>query len=214
MLYGSMLALGTTGLSLYGPFSGSLDPQTGISMNGDEIRAALASADLIYSETEVEAAIGRLADAISADLGDQMPVLLCVMVGGLVAAGRLLPRLGFPLEVDYLHATRYRGETSGGELVWLARPRTSLEGRTVLIIDDILDEGHTLQGILEDCRERGAAEVRTAVLVRKRHGRCVPGVSAEYVGLEVDDRYVFGAGMDYKGFLRNAPGIYAVAEQE
>ncbi|MEX0731119.1 MAG: hypoxanthine-guanine phosphoribosyltransferase [Aquisalimonadaceae bacterium] len=183
-------------------------------MNSDEIRAVLMSADLIHDEAEVEAAIGRLADEITRDFEQRMPLLLCVMVGGLVAAGRLLPRLGFPLEVDYLHATRYRGETSGGELVWLARPRTSLAGRSVLIIDDILDEGHTLQGILDDCLARGAREVKTAVLVRKRHDRCVPGIQAEYVGLEVDDRYVFGAGMDYKGFLRNAPGIYAAREQE
>lgn len=182
-------------------------------MNDDDIRAVLGSAELIYDEAAVHAAIERLAGEITDDLEGRRPLVLCVMVGGLVAAGHLLSKLGFPLEIDYLHATRYRGETSGGELVWLARPQTSLEGRTVLIIDDILDEGHTLQGILQDCRERGAAEVRTAVLVHKRHNRCVPGIQAEYVGLEVEDRYVFGSGMDYKGFLRNAPGIYAASEE-
>jgi len=183
-------------------------------MTGDDIRATLAAADLIHDEAAVDAAITRLAQEITHDLGERTPLILCVMVGGLVMAGRLLPRLGFPLEVDYLHATRYRGGLSGLELQWLARPRVPLAGRSVLVVDDILDEGHTLHGILDYCRGEGALDVRTAVLVKKVHDRCVPGVSAHYIGLTVTDRYVFGAGMDYKGYLRNAPGIYAASEKE
>lgn len=181
-------------------------------MNRDEMTDALAAADRLYDDAQVETALDRMAQEITMDLQDELPVVLCVMVGALIPAGRLLPKLSFPLEVDYVHATRYRGETSGGELVWLARPRTSLKGRSVLIIDDILDEGHTLQGIIEDCYTQGAIRVRTAVLVRKLHDRCVPGVSAEYVGLTTEDRYVFGSGMDYKEMLRNVPGIYAASE--
>ncbi len=181
-------------------------------MTRDETTAALAAADRIYDDTQVEAALDRMAAEITAELQDSMPVVLCVLVGALIPAGRLLPKLSFPLEVDYVHATRYRGETEGGELVWLARPRASLKDRTVLIIDDILDEGHTLQGIIEDCYAQGAKLVRTAVLIRKLHNRCVPGLKAEYVGLTTEDRYVFGSGMDYKEMLRNVPGIYAVSE--
>ncbi|MCC5856850.1 MAG: hypoxanthine-guanine phosphoribosyltransferase [Ectothiorhodospiraceae bacterium] len=181
-------------------------------MNRDDIAAALAAADRLYDDRQVEAALDRMAEEITAELRDTLPVVLCVMVGALIPAGRLLPKLEFPLEVDYVHATRYRGETAGGELVWLARPRTALKGRTVLIIDDILDEGHTLQGIIQDCYARGASTVRTAVLVKKLHDRCVSGVSAEYVGLTTEDRYVFGSGMDYRDMLRNVPGIYAAAD--
>ncbi|MCH8506014.1 MAG: hypoxanthine-guanine phosphoribosyltransferase [Ectothiorhodospiraceae bacterium] len=182
-------------------------------MNRDETTAALAAAERLYDDRQVEAALDRMALAITADLGGHVPLVLCVMIGGLVPAGRLLPKLGFPLDVDYVHATRYRGATAGGELHWIARPRTSLQGRTVLIVDDILDEGHTLRGIIDDCYAQGAERVVTAVLGKKEHDRCHPEVAAEYIGLTVDDRYVFGSGMDYREMLRNAPGIYAVADK-
>lgn len=116
-----------------------------------------------------------------------------------------------PLRVDYLHATRYRGETSGADLQWRVEPVINLAGHDVLIIDDILDEGYTLDAIIDFCRLRQAASVSAAVLVRKQHQRGVkPSVS--YIGLDVPDRYVFGAGMDYKGYWRNAEGIFAVPE--
>ncbi|MDN5871913.1 MAG: hypoxanthine-guanine phosphoribosyltransferase, partial [Nitrococcus sp.] len=114
------------------------------------------------------------------------------------------------LEVDYIHATRYHRSTRGTDVVWLARPQTSLRGRTVLVVDDILDEGHTLAGIIDECYETGAKEVLAAVLVNKQHGRRFEGLEANFYGLTVDDRYVFGAGMDYKGYFRNLTGIYAV----
>lgn len=168
-------------------------------------------ADRLYSEAQVEAALDRLAADITGVLADQDPILLCVMQGGLVPAGKLLPRLAFPLQLDYVHATRYEGATQGGELRWVARPRRDLHGRSVLLIDDILDEGHTLAAIHEACRTLGAARVQSAVLVEKRHDRKA-AYRADFIGLEVEDRYVFGYGMDYKGYLRNAPGIYAVAD--
>ena len=111
-----------------------------------------------------------------------------------------------------MHATRYRGDVRGQELEWIARPRTPLEGRTVLVLDDILDEGVTLAAILEDCRAQGARAVHSAVLVDKRIGRPRTLERADFTGLSVPDRYVFGFGMDYRGYLRNLPAIYAVAE--
>lgn len=182
-------------------------------MNRQQTEAALQAAEQLHNDAAVEAALGRMAEAIARDLSERIPVVLCVMIGGLVPTGRLLPKLGFPLELDYIHATRYRGATQGGDLVWYARPRTDLTGREVLIVDDILDEGHTLRGIIDDCLSRGAARVRVAALVEKIHDRRHPEVQADYVGLTVDDRYVFGAGMDYRDMLRNAPGIYAVGEE-
>ncbi len=168
-------------------------------------------ADVLYTEAQVEGALDRMAEAITGALADQDPLLLCVMLGGLVPTGKLLSRLAFPLQLDYVHATRYEGTTQGGELRWVAEPQCDLNGRTVLLVDDILDEGHTLAAIHQACRTLGAARVQSAVLVEKRHARKAD-YQADFVGLEVEDRYVFGYGMDYKGYLRNAPGIYAVAD--
>jgi len=171
----------------------------------------LQQADLLYAPREVEDAIARLARDIETALADRDPLLVCVMTGGVVPFGMLLPKLGFPFQIDYVHATRYGKKLQGGQLQWLSGPHQTLKDRTVLLVDDILDEGTTLAGIEARYRAEGAAEVQKAVLVLKDRPRPVD-IRTEYVGLEVPDRYVFGYGMDYKGYLRNAPGIYAEAE--
>ena len=174
-----------------------------------EVRRVRAEADCLYTAAEVEQALDRLAAAITAQYQDRNPLLLCVMNGGLMTAAGLLQRLDFPLQSDYLHATRYRGETRGGELHWLRESSHPLAGRAVIVVDDILDEGYTLAAIVEHCQAQAADSVASVTLVEKLHTR-KHGIKADYVGLQVEDRYVFGYGMDYKDYLRNAPGIFAV----
>jgi hypoxanthine phosphoribosyltransferase len=182
-------------------------------MTPEEATAALARAERLYDQTQIEMALDRMAAQISGDMECANPVTLCVMNGGLIIAGHLFTRLNFPMQIDYLHVTRYRSQLDGGELVWNRKPNLALKGRAVLVIDDILDEGHTLAAILEYCRTQAAERVAAAVLVDKRHARKHPGAHADYLGLCVDDRYVFGFGMDYRGYLRNLPAIYAAAER-
>lgn len=184
-----------------------------MSLTAEQIRTVLAEADRLYTAAEVDTALDRMAADITAALSDRNPILLCVMTGGLVPAGQLATRLEFPLQLDYLHATRYRGETLGGELHWMTRPTFDLKDRSVLVVDDILDEGLTLAAIVAFCKEQGAREVYSAVLVDKHHDRRPEPIRADFVGVDVPDRYVFGYGMDYKGYLRNAAGIFAVRGQ-
>ncbi len=176
----------------------------------DQAQTVLAQADCLFTEEQVERALDAMAARIGERLVDLNPIVMCVLNGGLVPTGKLVTRLSFSLQIDYLHATRYRNSTSGGDLTWLARPHMDIRGRTVLVVDDILDEGVTLAAIMDYCREQGADSVHSAVLVEKRHERKYGLKNADFVGLEVEDRYVFGYGMDYKGYLRNAAGIYAV----
>lgn len=173
-----------------------------------EIQHIQATADLLYSERQVEAALDNMAVAICAELANSNPLVLCVLNGGIVVAGKLLTRLDFPLNIDSINATRYQNQTSGGTIEWQLKPGTPLKGRAVLIIDDILDEGITLSAIKDYCLEQGAVAVFTAVLVDKDLGREKP-LHADFVGLQTENRYLFGYGMDYKGYLRNAAGIYA-----
>ncbi|MGN6222969.1 hypoxanthine-guanine phosphoribosyltransferase [Pseudoxanthomonas sp.] len=176
---------------------------------------ALANADLLVERATLDHAIARMAESIARDYAGEVPVYLTIMHGALPFSGQLALELGthgLDLEFDYLHATRYRGETSGGELVWKHRPATALYGRRVLLVDDILDEGHTLLAVRQWCLEQGATDVRIAALSVKRHDRCVEGVQADYMGVEVADRYVFGFGMDYYEQGRNLPAIYALKE--
>lgn len=175
-----------------------------------DYRAALARADLIHDEATIRAATTRVAAEIDAQLGDESALFMTVMNGGMIFAGQLAPLLQSPVQLDYLHASRYRGETSGGELTWLARPHVEMRDRSVLLVDDILDEGYTLQAIRKHCIEQGARRVLIAVLCEKKHGRVVPGLLADFVGLEVPDRYVFGFGMDYHELGRNLPAVFAL----
>lgn len=167
------------------------------------------TAELIHDAATVNEAYERMAAAINSDWAGTEPVVLSVLLGGLVPTGQLLPRLQFALQLESIHATRYAGGTQGGELRWLAEPRTELEGRNVLLIDDILDQGVTLKALVDYCHEAGAKRVGTAVLVRKNRSE-PPAVEADYYGLEVPDRYVFGCGMDLQEYQRQLPGIYAI----
>lgn len=184
-----------------------------MSVTAEQALEVYTHADCLHSQAEVEAALTRMAGEIAARLKGSNPLLLCTMTGGVVVTGQLLTRLDFPLQVDYLHATRYASGTQGGALQWNARPATALRDRVVLVLDDILDEGNTLAAILEYCKTEGAREVYSAVLVDKLHDRRCD-VRADFVGLTVPDRYVFGYGMDYKNYWRNAPGIFAVREED
>lgn len=169
----------------------------------------LDESELIHDEQVVDDAIERLASEISSRLGNSRPLVICVMGGAVFFAGQLLPRLGFPLELDYVHASRYHNQTIGQQLVWKVLPKENVRGRTVLVLDDILDEGNTLAAIKEKCLELGAEAVVIAVLVEKNLGHAKP-VSADFVGLVVPDCYVFGCGMDVFGWWRNLPAIHAL----
>jgi hypoxanthine phosphoribosyltransferase len=171
---------------------------------------ALAVAERVHDRAAIDAAIQRMARAIRLDFDGQRPVFLTIMNGGMLFGSLLALELDLDLELDYLHATRYRGAISGAGLQWLRRPRVPLAGRAVLLVDDILDEGPTLDEVRRWCLDEGASSVHIAVLCWKRHGRGVPGLEPDYWGLEVPDRYVFGFGMDYYEQGRNLPAIYAL----
>ncbi|RIX41497.1 MAG: hypoxanthine-guanine phosphoribosyltransferase [Rhodocyclales bacterium GT-UBC] len=180
-------------------------------MDGKKARKLLAEAELIHPEAVVQAALDRLAGEVRQDLAEKKPLVLCVMTGGVIFCGQLLPKLEFPLDFDYLHATRYGPETQGGKISWRMAPWTSVKGRSVLVVDDILDEGITLAAVKESLIRLGAEEVRLAVFADKLNGKQKP-IAADYVGLTVPDRFVFGFGMDVDGAWRNLPAIYAMKE--
>lgn len=180
-------------------------------MDFAKARALLANADLIHSEATVQAALEDVAERIRGRLAEKNPLVLCVMTGGVIFTGQLLPKLAFPLDFDYLHATRYGPETQGGKISWRMAPWMSVKGRTVLVVDDILDEGVTLAAVKESLIRLGAEEVLLAVFTDKENGKNKP-IAADFVGLPVPDRFVFGFGMDVDGAWRNLPAIYAMKE--
>ncbi|MDD2366492.1 MAG: hypoxanthine-guanine phosphoribosyltransferase [Desulfuromonadaceae bacterium] len=180
-------------------------------MKSEDAYRILDESDLIVNEAEVIQAINRVAREMTDKLRNLNPVLICCMNGGLIYAGQLLTKLSFPLQIDYVHATRYGNEINGFELEWKIKPQLDLQNRTVVLVDDILDEGVTLSAVSDYCKEQGATSILMSVLVEKLHQRKrKPEMRADFVGIEVVDRFLFGYGLDFKGYWRNAPGIYAL----
>ncbi len=189
------------------------DRQPKETISAAKAQEVFARADQLFTAEQVAFVLDRMAKEISHQVAGKNPILLCVMKGGIVLTSELLLKLDFPLRLDYLHASRYRDQTSGEELNWKTRPELPLKGETVIVVDDILDEGYTLAAVLAHCREASAEMLVSAVLAHKIHDRGL-SLRADVTGLEVPDRYVFGFGMDYKGYWRNAGGIYAAADQD
>jgi hypoxanthine phosphoribosyltransferase len=170
----------------------------------------LANSDEIYSAADVSVAINKLALDITEALSESNPIVMSVMGGAVVFTGQLLPKLNFPLAFDYVQANRYHG-TSGQDLVWRVEPSDKVKGRVVLLLDDILDEGITLAEIKAKCLAMGAKQVLVAVLSEKILDQDKP-IRADFVGLELPNRYVFGCGMDAYGWWRNLPSIRAIKD--
>jgi hypoxanthine phosphoribosyltransferase len=174
-----------------------------------QARDFLRNAEIICTAEQVQAALARVAREISATLGDSHPLVLSVMGGAVVFTGQLLPLLDFPLDFDYLHVTRYGSAQQGGALTWKVAPGESVAGRVVLVLDDILDAGETLAEVRRRVLELGAVACHCAVFADKANGRTKP-IRADFVGIEVPDRFVFGFGMDIEGAWRNLPAVYAL----
>lgn len=165
------------------------------------------NAEILFDRQAIDALMDRQAALMNARYANERVLVLAVMTGALVYAGQLLPRLNFKLELDYVHATRYDGARSGSELQWLVHPRQPVAGRTVLLLDDILDEGVTLHEIRQALISEGAADVSIGVLVHKEKATPQPCAPA-FPALIVPDRYVYGFGLDADGLWRNADGIF------
>jgi hypoxanthine phosphoribosyltransferase len=178
-------------------------------MNASQAMQLLESADQICSAQDVEVAVARMAGEINARLADSFPLVLAIMGGAVVFAGHLLPQLRFPLEFDYIHVSRYGDDTQGGNIKWKVEPRENVAGRTVLVLDDILDQGATLAEVKRRVLAAGAKAFYSAVFSEKDLGHEKP-IVPDFVGLTLPNRFVFGYGMDVSGAWRNLPAIYAV----
>jgi len=182
----------------------------------DRARQLIEHAEEIVDAATVQAAVRKVADALNERFSDpdvkDFPLVLGVMGGAVVFTGNLLPQLRFPLEFDYIHVTRYGDDDKGGQVVWKVVPRPSVAGRTVIVVDDILDEGETLAQVKQRLLDMGAAQVIIAVFADKNIKRAKP-VKADLVGLTIPDRFVVGFGMDVYGYWRNLPGLWVIAPE-
>lgn len=181
-------------------------------LSNQQIEEALRQSECLVSKLEVEAAYERLAASVNLHYAGQNPIVMVVMNGGLIPAGQLLTQFTFYHRMYYLHATRYRNNQGTSHLEWLSKPNVALAGEDILLIDDIFDEGITLKAVVDELQKQNPKSIKTCVLINKIHDRKIADFSVDFVGLTVADRYVYGCGMDYYGYLRHMPGIYALKE--
>lgn len=160
----------------------------------------------------MQAAVTRMAKEINDVMAELHPLVLSVMGGAVVFTGQLLPLLTFPLDFDYVHVSRYGNSQQGGEMNWKVAPQENVRGRVVMVVDDILDEGETLHAVKQRVMALGATLFYSAVFADKMNGKVKP-IQADFVGIQVPDRFVFGYGMDIHGAWRNLPAIYATKEE-
>lgn len=177
-----------------------------------DIEAIKSEADLIFSAQQISCATDRMAIQLAEKINYQPAIMICVMNGGLVLTSDLMRKIEGDLRMDNLQVARYRDKTVGGSLHWHKEPQLSLQDQVVVLVDDIYDEGFTLEELVSYCKRKGARKVITAVLLFKEKQKRSVTMQPDIYGLEVVDRYVFGYGMDYKGTLRNLPAIYAIKE--
>jgi len=171
------------------------------------------SSQKLFTQQEVDKGIEQMALALSEKIADKFPLVLCVMNGGLYLMGQLMRHWQFPLTLDYVHATRYRLSTLGSDVVWKAYPQNDIKDRHVVIVDDIFDQGFTLEEIKRYCIKQGAKSVTNCFLIRKSHNRRKADIEADFVALECADHYIYGNGMDLKSHFRNIKDIYALSDE-
>ena len=182
-------------------------------MKADRAQQVHQTAELLFDAQSVEQSIVDLARRVEQECGEDFPLVLCVMNGGLYLTGQLLRHWNFPLTVDYVHATRYRLATLGKDVLWKAYPQNDLKDRNVVIVDDIFDQGYTLEEVKSYCIRHGARKCTSVFLIRKTHERRKADITPDFVGLECGDCYVYGVGMDLNSHFRNLSDIYALPEK-
>ena len=169
----------------------------------------ISESSLIYSNKQIGDAILDIANDCNSHLRNEEVTILPVMNGALIFAGQLIPRLNFNCILDYIHASRYSNNQGQPNVNWIYKPNKDLiKDKIVLVIDDILDEGLTLNDIKKNLIDMGAKQVLIAVLFDKKIDKIKP-IKADFFGLEVPDAYVYGFGLDFKGIGRNIPHLYA-----
>lgn len=178
-------------------------------LSNQELEQVLKNSECLINSAQIDAAYDHLAAQLNLHYAGLNPLVMVVMNGGLIPAGQLLTRLNFFHRMDYLHATRYRNNQGAG-LEWKMRPRSAVQGEHILLIDDIFDEGITLKAVVDELNAQQPASLKTCVLINKIHDRKVPDFQADFIGTDVEDRYIYGCGMDYHGYFRHLPGIYAL----
>lgn len=161
------------------------------------------------SSERIQGRIADLASDINRDYAGKKPLLLCVLNGAFMFASDLMKKLTVECEISFVRVKSYEGTQSSGEMKELLGLTESIEDRDVILIEDIVDTGHTLSLLLKDLESKKPASLRTAILLHKPEAVKVP-LNLDYVAFDIPNDFIVGYGLDYDGFGRNLNDIYVI----
>lgn len=166
---------------------------------------------LSYSSNDIQSDIDVLSSKINHDLKDvHIPLFLSILNGSFMFTADLLKRIQFPCEVSFIKLASYQGTASTGTINELIGLKESIEGRTVIIIEDIVDTGHTLDKLYAELSKRNPAKILIATLLYKPDSY-KGNLDINYIGKSIPNDFIVGYGLDYDGLGRNLPDIYTLA---
>ena len=169
------------------------------------------SFETFIPEQDVIASIDKVAEKINSDLNGVRPLFVCVLNGAFMFASDLIRRITLECEISFLKVASYEGTQSTGKVKQLIGLNEDIKGRTVVLIEDIVDTGETMAMLLEQLRGLGAADDRIATLLYKPDS-CRNDLKPDYVGLSIPPDFIVGYGFDYNGYGRNLPDIYTLVK--
>ncbi len=180
-------------------------------LTSQQARDILQNSKILYTQEQINKAITGLAEQIEHEIDSHtdLPIFLNVMNGGTFFTANLLQKIKSPFLLDYIHASRYGDAVYGStHITWYRQPNIDIiRNRIVYILDDILDEGHTLAEIKRFLLNIGALDCKIAVLIDKNIDKNKP-IQADYIGLRAPNHFLFGCGMDIYGLYRQLPSIH------
>lgn len=166
--------------------------------------------EVLISEEQLQARIRELGAEITLDYSTRRPELICVLKGAMIFMSDLMRSIDLNLSIDFIAVSSYgKGKNSSGEVKIIKDLDEPLEGRDILLIEDILDTGLTLSYLLNNFHSRGATSIKIVTLLNKPERRKVE-VTPDYVGFEIPDKFVVGYGLDFDERYRNLPYIGVV----
>jgi hypoxanthine phosphoribosyltransferase len=164
---------------------------------------------LSIKEEEIQAAVRRVGEAINRDLAETNPLFICVLNGAFMFAGDLMKVVNFPCEITFVKLSSYEGIYTSGNVKEIFGLNESIVGRNVVVVEDIVDTGITMEKIIESLNAKGAKSIKVATFLQKPEA-LQRDITVDYVAMKIPNQFIVGYGLDYDGYGRNLKEIYTV----
>lgn len=165
------------------------------------------------SATEIDLAIQKMADKINSDYADKNPIFLCILKGSFIFASDLFKKIAIPSEIEFIRLKSYDGTRSTEHIQTILGLQVDIKDKHIIILEDIVDTGHTLDSLLKDLKKEMPASLKVASLIFKKEA-FQKSFEIDYLGFEIENKFIVGYGLDYNEQGRNLPEIYQLVTEQ